>query len=185
MVDKPKIRLPIFLNSHQLVNFTHNFKCEPNKTPINKYYLNTVARIGKGSGDAPISFEYYPGDYQGNPALVMEFSVPRLMYGSNYHMIFSIGEAINTITPIFKAFSFLPPIDIGVGVVRVNIEQACLQESPTSSGNIAGHTVTKCIPAENYDFSDLDGYTLPFHICGNVQRIFLCALTNDMRKDWG
>ena len=87
------------------------------KTPTNEKikYTNNQSIM---DGDVSVRSTYLDHSYTGDPLLMVEFSLPKLLYGNNYQMIDNIQEAIEIANEKLALVPYLPPLDIGKGVLN-------------------------------------------------------------------
>lgn len=94
--------------------------------------------IKRSDNGAPIKYNYYPYANHGAPFLYIEFSLPRLLYGSNVFMICDIEWAVN------QANLMLPEI---LGVPKINLWEGILTRLDVCYNFDVGELVKEYITA--------------------------------------
>jgi len=68
-----------------------------------------VAKLEEGIG---IKCEYRPCDYTEKPLFMAEFSIPKLLYGTNIYALPDLGDAYLRIQQIWDGMENLPPLSV-------------------------------------------------------------------------
>jgi hypothetical protein len=64
-----------------------------------------------------LKYTYYPVGFDSHPLLTIELSLPKLIYGKNYHMLLSIPSAIQAGNIILADVPYAPILDLAEGVL--------------------------------------------------------------------
>jgi len=112
MIDTIRLSFGITLNSAQLKLWDKRIESR-GPMILRKFIYNTEA----GENRVPIKCTYYPKFFNGEPSLLIEFSLARAVNGTNIPMFFDIERAINTANNLISGIPALPKIDISQGVL--------------------------------------------------------------------
>ena len=110
MLDTIRVKWPITPTQKQLENWT----CRITRTQTGESYIYINNPIVK---DTTLRFTYRPLGYDNNPILMLEVSLPKLLYGRNHVMLSSIEETIRDANKILADVPHIPHLDIGEGIL--------------------------------------------------------------------
>ena len=77
MLDTIRVKYPIVPTKEQLVEWTADIKSRP--TGVSRKYIYNYKL-----DEALLKYTYIPTDYTGNPLLMLELSLPKLLFDNNY-----------------------------------------------------------------------------------------------------
>lgn len=111
MLDTIRVKFLISPTPEHLSKWTH--RITETQTGIRESYIfNPII------GDTMCKFTFYPFAYDGNPLLMLEFSLPKLVLGNNFQMLGSIDGTIKISNYLLNNYSYpIPKIDISEGVL--------------------------------------------------------------------
>ena len=67
--------------------------------------------------EAMLKYTYIPTDYSGNPLLMLELSLPKLLFGNNYQMFDDIAETIKIGNQKLLDVPHVPILDLAEGIL--------------------------------------------------------------------
>lgn len=115
-VDTIVLNYEIQIHKEQLASWESNEIRKPNG-----HFNCSYTFIDKIENGSEIKYRYFPYSFKKSPLLIVEFSVPKILFGNNYTTIKDKQEAIRSINLILK--SHLSPINrIEEGIIsRIDI----------------------------------------------------------------
>lgn len=112
MLDTVQVMAHVSPTSKQLENWLNNPLIIPGEEPRNKFFQNAAMDSGAG-----INLIYYPSNPRyPEPALLIQVSLPKVLYGNNVEMITSQGDiddAIREVNDFIGGTPWIPNVDIG------------------------------------------------------------------------
>ena len=109
MIDTVRISIIVSLSPEQLTPWVLH-RTERNRKYREKWFYSVNIENG-----CVLKFTYHPRDYTGNPRLIVDTSLPKLLYGENYLMLNNVGPAIDKLNRILHEDPSLPNVDVGAG----------------------------------------------------------------------
>ena len=113
MIDIVRVKLNIYLEEEYLAYWEHTYKQKPNGRRFRYCYLNLELE-----NNVSIKCTYYPNNYVREPQLTIELSLPHIMFGNNFTMLYDIEKGISKANELLSTIPGLPPLDIGEGLVN-------------------------------------------------------------------
>jgi hypothetical protein len=122
MIDTIRVKYARPMSSDQLADWTLYTCFKPGPSISRKFVLNTKLDLGPPTGallgcQVSIRATYLPVDYQGNPMLTIELSLPKAVFGNNFTMIRDLPEATATANQLLTRIPALPPLDLAEGIL--------------------------------------------------------------------
>ena len=115
MLDTIRVKYPITPTKDQLEHWTQILSVK--QEGIRRKYI-----YNPSLEDIMLKYTYIPTDYSGNPLLMLELSLPKLLFGNNYKMIDDIAETIKIGNQKLLAVPHVPILDLAEGVlIRLDI----------------------------------------------------------------
>jgi hypothetical protein len=69
-----------------------------------------------------VSLTYYPQPFQGTPFVLIEFSAPKILFGTSTKMVYDIQPVIEAVNKQMSFLSFFEGVDVGDGTIfRVDV----------------------------------------------------------------
>lgn len=110
MIDTIVVKFNTQIDDQQLVYWEIDTQRKPNGRFTLKYLLNETLNNG-----AMIKFTYFPVSYSGIPLLLVEFSIPHVVFGNNINMNYDINQAVDYSNAVISRISGIPEIDLWEG----------------------------------------------------------------------
>ena len=110
MLDTIRVKYPIVPTKEQLVEWTADIKSRP--TGVSRKYIYNYKL-----DEALLKYTYIPTDYTGNPLLMLELSLPKLLFDNNYQMILGIDSTIKMGNLLLKDIPHAPNLDLAEGIL--------------------------------------------------------------------
>ena len=115
MLDTIRVKYPIIPTTEQLQHWTKIFTVK--QEGIRRKYIYNYKFDG-----AMLKYTYIPTDYIGNPLLMLELSLPKLLFDNNYQMILGIESTIDTANFYLRDIPHAPNLDLAEGIlIRLDI----------------------------------------------------------------
>ena len=115
MLDTIRVKYPIVPTKEQLEYWRHNLS-RTQEGVSQKYIYNYML------DEAMLKYTYIPTDYSGNPLLMLELSLPKLLFGNNYQMILGIDSTIKMGNLLMRDIPHAPNLDLAEGIlIRLDI----------------------------------------------------------------
>jgi len=114
MLDTVKVRFPVKLLPSELIEWRRK------DTGTESGYTDHLwVKEFRAPGTGAVVYgRYRPVDYHKRPCLSLEFSLPKVVYGSNLHMVLDIDSAIDEANQIFHDIPLLPWVDLRQGMLQ-------------------------------------------------------------------
>jgi hypothetical protein len=115
MIDTIRVKFPTCLTAFQLGGWRCIISRYADGEKVKYVYNPTI-------GAVTFRFTYLPESYDGTPMLMLEFSLPKLVFGNNYQMLESIEETIKIANKTLAKVKDVPLLDISQGVfIRLDL----------------------------------------------------------------
>jgi hypothetical protein len=114
MYDTVRFGFSVSPTPDQLSNWRHIESCPPKKQCRETY------RIKIDTGRTSIRATYYPQDpiLRPNPLLLLETSLPKIVYGNNIQTLDDYHEAIGTMDPWIRNSTYFPQLNLYDGILH-------------------------------------------------------------------
>jgi hypothetical protein len=113
MIDTIRLGFPVAPTEEQLEAWDIHDHITATAHISRKYTLNRkLAPAG-----VSVRCTHYPCDYSDKPLTILEFSLPKLVFGNNFTMLSDLHSAIESANAILAEVNALPPLDIAKGVL--------------------------------------------------------------------
>lgn len=113
MIDTIRLGYPVAPTEEQLKAWDRHIRTTATGQTNYKYILNKKLTLDKVS----VRCTHYPFDYSGKPLTIVEFSLPKLVFGNNFTMLTNLGPATERANSLLATIDALPPLDISKGIL--------------------------------------------------------------------
>jgi len=111
MIDTVKLKYNVTVPEEKLLLWDCKATLTGGLVKYEKYVANIVLNPKVPSAlRKSIKATYYAHDYSDKPHLAIELSVPKIVFGNNYQMVFNLKEAAEIIDKCFKDINLFPPL---------------------------------------------------------------------------
>ena len=115
MLDTIRVKYPIVPTKEQLEHW--RYMLSRSQTGVSQKYVYNYKL-----DEAMLKYTYIPIDYSGNPLLMLELSLPKLLFDNNFQMILGIDSTIKWANFLLRKIPHAPILDIGEGIlIRLDI----------------------------------------------------------------
>lgn len=117
MLDTIRLKFPIALELEQLQGWIQKITSTQSGGFRQSFIYNP-----KINDDVMLKYTYYPLGYDCKPLLLLEFSLPKLLYGNNFQMLGSIDGTIKLANMFLAHVPNAPILDLAEGIlIRLDI----------------------------------------------------------------
>lgn len=113
MIDTIVVKFHVRVDPESLCYWDKEVKLKPNGRFSWKYVLNSTTDNG-----AMIKCTYYPMSYDGFPLLLVDFSIPHVVFGNNIKMNYDINQAVEYSNAVISGILGIPKIDLWDGTLH-------------------------------------------------------------------
>lgn len=113
MLDTVRLKFPISPTKEQLSNWQRHTRTLPTGAISEKYVYNPTVT----DDNVMVKFTYYPVAYDAEPMLILETSLPKLIFGNNFQMIQSIDGAVKIGNMLLETIPHIPTLDLAEGIL--------------------------------------------------------------------
>ena len=115
MLDTIRVKYPIVPTKEQLEHW--RYMLSRSQTGVSQKYVYNYKL-----DEAMLKYTYIPIDYSGNPLLMLELSLPKLLFDNNFQMILGIDSTIKWANLLLNKIPHAPVLDLGEGIlIRLDI----------------------------------------------------------------
>ncbi len=112
MIDTITVEFNMLVPEDLLRTWDHDCSSKANGKGYNRYLLTVKLENG-----ASIKLIYYPRDYRGNHLLLVEVSLPHVVFGNNCTMLYDFRKGATMVNEALAKFPEVPELDLMHGVI--------------------------------------------------------------------
>jgi len=117
MLDTVDLGFEVSPTQKQLEDWKKIIYIFPGPEPVVKYVYNTTARM---PGNWSLNARFYPQNLENepHPMLLLQFSLPKVLFGNNYHLLFDFEQALSKANAQLSYASHIPTVDLNSGILH-------------------------------------------------------------------
>ena len=116
MIDTVVIKFITIIEKEILFNWEKLLSSKPDGRRFIRFMHNI-----KLDNNVSIKCTYYPYSFDRKPLLTIELSLPHIVYGNNFTMLFDLDKGISRANTLLSKIPIIPSLDIGEGkIIRLD-----------------------------------------------------------------